>query len=177
MLDRPAFDTGPGGLGIDHRDPARINKTEKGKKTTKAGGRVTASRRGGRYDDDDDREDKEDRMPSDTRGGGVDAAMDARAGIPRRPERTTTTAHRRFGLGSAVPPPPDPGCERPPPRGDWTRAQRWTRHRPSPSRSFGHNRYDNRYGGGASARAGSSAAGTLRGSERADDASRGVDGP
>ena len=80
VLDRPAFDTGPGGLGIDHRDPARKNRTEKGKKTTKAGERVTASRRGGSYDDDDDdRKDKEDRMPSNTRGGGVDAAMDARA--------------------------------------------------------------------------------------------------
>jgi len=48
-------------------------------------------------------------------------------GSSRRPERTTTGLIRRFGLGSAVPPPPDPGCERRPPRGDRSlRAPRWT---------------------------------------------------
>ena len=149
VLDRPAFDTGPGGLGIDHRDPARINKTEKGKKTTKAGGRVTASRRGGRYDDDDDREDKEDRMPSNTRGGGVDAAMDARAGIPptageddddgappfRSRLRGPATARSRVRTPSSS-------------RGlDASAAMDAPIAHPRPAPSA-HNRYDNRYGGG-----------------------------
>ena len=79
-------------------------------------------------------------------------------GSSRRPERTTTGI-RRFGLGSAVPPPPDPGCERRPPRGDRSlRAPRWTG-APSavPIPSLRRAEIE----AAASARAGSSAVGTV----------------